>query len=332
MADLHSWASERAPELLARAEAEAVAVLRDALVEAATGRGQAQPKRQPKPKPERKPARRNEPAQGELVWAYCVVPADARPPRGVAGVDPRFPVERVEAAGLAVLVSRVPAAEFGAESLRENLNDIAWLERVARAHEAVLDQVMLDTTLVPLRICTLYEDAQGARRMLEKERAVLTKALESVAGREEWGLKLLVDPKRLLAHARESSSEATSMAAEVEEATEAGAYMLRRRLERHLREMADGISGELIADVRDRVESLGFEYVTRPPQNRELSQHEGEMLMNVACLVDQAGLDQLRELATGVGQDYESLGARVELTGPWPPYNFVLGGDAATLA
>jgi hypothetical protein len=330
VADLHSWASERAPELLARAEAEAVAVLRDALVEAATGRGQARPK--PEPKPERKPASRNEPAQGELVWAYCVVPADARPPRGVAGVDPRFPVERVEAAGLAVLVSRVPAAEFGAESLRENLNDIAWLERVARAHEAVLDQVMPETTLVPLRICTLYEDAEGARRMLEKERTVLTKALESVAGRQEWGLKLLVDPERLLAHARDSSSEATSMAAEVEGATEAGAYMLRRRLERHLREMADSIAEGLIVDVRDRVESLGFEYVTRPPQNRELSQHEGEMLMNVACLVDEGSLDQLRELATGVGQDYESLGARVEMTGPWPPYNFVLGGDAATLA
>jgi gas vesicle protein GvpL/GvpF len=328
VADLHSWASERAPELLARAEAEAVAVLRDALVEAATGRRQAQPK----PKPERKRASRNEPAQGELVWAYCVVPADARPPRGVAGVDPRFPVERVEAAGLAVLVSRVPTAEFGAESLRENLNDIAWLERVARAHEAVLDQVMPETTLVPLRICTLYEDAQGARRMLEKERTVLTKALESVAGRQEWGLKLLVDPERLLAHARESSSEATSMAAEVEGATEAGAYMLRRRLERHLREMADGIAEELIVDVRDRVESLGFDYVTRPPQNRELSQHEGEMLMNVACLVDEVGLDQLRELAAGVGQDYESLGTHVEITGPWPPYNFVLGGDAATLA
>jgi hypothetical protein len=328
VADLHSWASERAPELLARAETEAVAVLRDALVEAATGRRQGQAK----PEPKRKPASRNEPAQGELVWAYCVVPADARPPRGVAGVDPRFPVERVEAAGLAVLVSRVPAAEFGAESLRENLNDIAWLERVARAHEAVLDQVMPQTTLVPLRICTLYEDAQGARRMLEKERTVLTKALESVAGRQEWGLKLLVDPERLLAHARESSREATSIAAEVEGATEAGAYMLRRRLERHVREMADGIAEELIVDVRDRVESLGFEYVTRPPQNRELSQHEGEMLMNVACLVDEEGLDRLRELATGVGQDYQSLGARVEMTGPWPPYNFVLGGDAATLA
>ena len=128
MADLHAWAAERAPELLARAESEAVAILRDALVQAATTR-------QPQPKPEPKPVRRSEPVAGELVWVYCVVPADARPPRGAAGVDPRFPVERVAAAGLAAFVSRVPVAEFGAEALRQNLNELDWLERVWRKGE-----------------------------------------------------------------------------------------------------------------------------------------------------------------------------------------------------
>jgi hypothetical protein len=327
--DLHEWAAERAPELIARAEAEAVAILRDALVAAAMPR-----QREPKPQrdPEPKPARPSEPVAGDLVWVYCVVPADVRPPRGVSGVDPRFPVERVAAAGLAAFVSRVPIAEFGADALRQNLNELDWLERVARAHEAVLDKVMPETVLVPLRLCTLYEDAQGVQRMLEKERTVLLKALESVAGRQEWALKLLIDPERLLAHAREQSSEAASMSAEVEDATEGGAYMLGRRLERHLREAADGIAQELVAEVRDQLESSGLEFVTRPPQNRDLSQHEGEMLMNVACLVDETGLERLRDLATSLGDEHEAIGARVELTGPWPPYNFVLDGDAATLA
>lgn len=325
--DLHGWATARAPELLARAEAEAVAALRDALVEAATGRrDQDQDQSQPAP------ARRRETAAGELVWAYCVLPAGARPPAPARGVDPSFPVERVEAGGLAALISRVPLGEFGADALRENLNDLDWLERVARAHEAVLDQVMLETTLVPLRLCTLYEDRERVRRMLEREHAVLAKALESVAGREEWGLKLLVDPERLLAHARASSSEAAAMAADLEGTSEAAAYMLQRRLERHVREVADGVAGDLVADVGDRLESSGFEFVTRPPQNRDLSRHEGEMLMNAACLVDDAGLERLRGLAGSVGERYEALGARVELTGPWPPYNFVLGGDTATLA
>src|SRR5436190_210269 len=149
-----------------------MAILRDALVEAAMTRQRqptvgTEPEPRPAPRAEPRPAPKAEPVAGELVWVYCVVPADARPPR-VSGVDPRFPVERVEAAGLAAFVSRVPIAEFGADALRQNLNELDWLERVARAHEGVLDQVMPQTVLVPLRLCTLYEDVQGVRRMLEK--------------------------------------------------------------------------------------------------------------------------------------------------------------------
>ena len=38
---------------------------------------------------------------------------------------------------LAALLSPVPLAEYGDERLREHLEDISWLERTARAHEAV---------------------------------------------------------------------------------------------------------------------------------------------------------------------------------------------------
>lgn len=70
-------------------------------------------------------------------------------------------------------VSRVGLAEFGAEPLRANLNDFAWLERVARAHEAVLEHALRAATIVPLRLCTIYADAERARAMLAERAAEL---------------------------------------------------------------------------------------------------------------------------------------------------------------
>jgi Gas vesicle synthesis protein GvpL/GvpF len=328
VADLAGWAAARAPELVARAEAEAVEALRDALLNAALAGRRAEPVAEPQSPPP-PPAAEDD---RQLLWAYCVLPADAPAPPDTAGVDPGFRLERIEAGGLAALVSRVPGAEFGAEALRRNLNDLPWLERVARAHEEVLERVLPDGPIVPLRLCTLYEDDDGVRRMLESERAALHAAIDGVAGREEWGLKLLVDADKLAAEARASSSEAAAMADDLSGATEAGAYMLRRRLERHVREVADRLAEGVAAELRGRLESSGFDFVTRPPQNRDLSQHEGEMLLNAACLVDRAGLEQLQALAGELESAHAALGARVELTGPWPPYNFVFGGDAATLA
>jgi hypothetical protein len=144
-------------------------------------------------------------------------------------------------------------------------------------------------------------------------------------------VKLFVDGDKLEAEARTTSDEVARLSKELERQSEGGAYMLQRRLERHLREVTSSLASGAAADMQQGLEMLDVDVVMRAPQNRELSQHEGEMLTNAACLVDAAGLERLRQLAAQTEARHASLGARVELSGPWPPYNFV-PGDAAALA
>lgn len=319
--DLERWAAARAPDLIARAEEEAIAVLRDALVQAASA---------PTPVAE-KPEPIRGPETGELLWAYCVVAERDVAAIDAEAVDPEHSLEWIAAGGVAALVSRVPCAEFAPEPLRQNLNQLTWLERVARAHEGVLEAVLDQTTLVPLRLCTLYESEDGVRSMLRAQRTNLERALKDLAGREEWAVKLLVDPRLLSQEVQATDPDAVALAEELEGQSEAAAYMLRRRLERHVREGVDELAAGLAAELKRRLELEGIEFVTRPPQNRELSQHEGEMLLNAACLVDAASLERMRGVVADFGAERSELGASVTITGPWPPYNFVIGGEAATL-
>ena len=319
--DLEGWAASRATELIARAEAEAVAVLRDALVHAASAPTSAADTTEP--------IRSSE--AGELLWAYCVVAERDAAPVETQAVDAGHPLEWIAADGLAALVSRVPCAEFGPEPLRQNLNQLAWLERVARAHEGVLESVLDQATLVPLRLCTLYESEDGVRSMLRVQRTNLQTALKGLAGREEWAVTLLVDTRLLGEEVHATDPDAIALADELDGQSEAAAYMLRRRLERHVREGVDELAASLAAELRARLELEGIEFVMRPPQNRELSQHEGEMLLNAACLVDAASLERVRGVVADFGSERAGLGASVTITGPWPPYNFVIGGEAATL-
>lgn len=321
--ELARWAAERAPELRAQAEAEAVAVLRDALVGAALG------KRKPGPAAKAQAARRRRAAPGnDLVWAYCVLPADAPTPAEAVGLDGSAPLGRVEAAGLAALVSNVPADEFGEDPLRENLNDLAWLERVARAHEAVLDDALASATIVPLRLCTLYESQQSVREMLAREREAFAHALEFLNGREEWAAKVLIDPERLAGEAQ----AAAKGDAEPSIPGAGGAYLLGRRREREVRQASAALAAQVAERVHSVLEDSALEAVKRPPQNRDLSGHEGEMVLNAAYLVEKDRVDELRSLASELEAEHARYGARVELTGPWPPYNFVPGGGTPTIA
>jgi hypothetical protein len=337
--DLASWARGRAPELLARAEAEAVAALRDALVDAALaqrsgGVSARPPQRRATPKAPTAPAATpaGDRPSGEALWAYCVLPAGEPTPEDISGVADGGPLERVQARGLAALVSRVPLDEFGAEPLRENLNDLAWLERVARAHEAVLDRALRQSTIVPLRLCTIYESEKSVREMLDREHDELTHALDALAGRQEWGVKVIAEEERLAEEARGRSAEASALEDEIGTRTEGGAYMLRRRLERHVREAADSLGAELADQVHAQLQDWAGEAVVLAPQNPELSGHEGRMLLNGAYLVEAERVDGLRELVAELEERHSGLGARIELTGPWPPYNFVPGGGTAALA
>jgi Gas vesicle synthesis protein GvpL/GvpF len=320
--DLGRWVAERAPAVLAQAEAEAVAVLRDALVTAATVRS-----KQAETVAHAATARSSE--KGDLLWAYCVVRASDDVPSDLIGIESAT-VERQVSAGLAALVSRVPRAQFGAEPLQRHLNEIAWLERVARAHEGVLDRVLGSVTIVPLRMCTLYENSDSVLRMLERERRPLLEALEMLDGRHEWGVKVLVAPEQLMQAAWTRNTQV--LEEELDVSGEGGAYMARRRVERQVRELADALATEIAGQVHACLQDWAIDAVRRPPQNRELSGHEGQMLLNAAYLIEAERIDELRQLIAELESRHRKLGARIELTGPWPPYNFVPGGEPASLA
>ena len=316
MSGLEEWARARAPELLARAEEEAVAALRQALIDATVGGRPAAPK------PARSRESRRDQAEGHALWAYAVTRAGQALSGAPAGVDPGAPVERIVHGGLAVLASRVPLAEFGEDPLRENLNRLDWLERVARAHETVLEQALADGPIVPLRLCTIYSDEDGIRAMLDREEKHLTGTLDRLAGRQEWGVKLLLDRDTLARAARERSPEIAGLEEERLGRSGGGAYMIGRKVDRRMAELTHQLATEVAEDVHARLEDCTEDSVLNPPQNRELSGYEGEMLLNGAYLVESSRTEELRDVLTRLEERHSAFGARLELTGPWPPYNF----------
>jgi hypothetical protein len=316
--ELDRWAAERAGELIARAEAEAVAELKAALLRAAA----ALPPRTAAPTPVESPSAAEAPPaaapqpSGHALWAYCV----ARDEEALAGVRPGVhsdgDAEWLRDGDLALLCSTVPLAEFGEEPLRRNLNDLAWLERTARAHEGAIECALAQATVVPLRLCTIFSDEAGARRMLEDRRDALAAALDALHDRQEWSVKVLLDRERLEDALREPAAEAG-------EPGSGAAYMLLRREERQLRDVVDRRAAELAEDVHARLQERAADARVRPPQNRELSGHEGEMVLNGAYLVEREQAGGLRELVTELEQRHRHLGARIELSGPFPAYSFV---------
>lgn len=124
---------------------------------------------------------------GSYVYAVTRTAAD-RAPADLDGAG-GAPVRTVESGGLEALVSTVGWAEFGEEALRHNLEDLAWLEAVARAHHGVVDGAAKIRPLVPLGLATICDGDDRVREWLDDKAATFMAALDLVEGRVEWGVK-----------------------------------------------------------------------------------------------------------------------------------------------
>lgn len=276
----------------------------------------APPRRsEPAPRRERAPGPETETEHGQGLWVYCVIGGDhPGVNEEVAGVAGGGAPRAVRAAGLGALVSEVPLDEFGEDGLKRNLNDLSWLEATVRAHEGVLDAVLAGGAPVPMRVCTIYRGEEHVREMLASHREELGEALERLAGRAEWGVKVLADRERHAPPGGRSDEQGP--------APDGGDYLARKQRERREREAAGAELEEALREIHARLEEWATASELLPPQRRELAGYAGEMALNGAYLVDDERLEAFASVVEELRAQYAAAGLSFELTGPWPAYHF----------
>jgi hypothetical protein len=262
-------------------------------------------------------------------YVYCVVRQGEQPSlTGLSGVDPDFDVEVLTHGGLSALVSRVRLDQFGAEALRRNLEDLAWVEGTARAHDAVIGRALEADALVPLRLCTIFNDEMHVREMLQRENAVLLEALDRLRGHAEWSVKVLVDSGKLKEAVRERT-RATASTSGGETESPGRAYFASKRAEKSLRDEADAIAGAATEEAHSRLRQAAAAATLLRPQNPKLSGRSGQMLLNGAYLVERSRAEDFAALVDELRDRHREIGLEFDLTGPWAPYNFVPESEAS---
>jgi hypothetical protein len=231
--------------------------------------------------------------------------------RDVAGVA-GGPVTLVVDGDLAAIASEVPLSEFGEDAILENLRDPGWLEARVRAHERVLAAALHAAPVVPFRFGTIYHDEGHVREMLSAHKGLST-ALVRVRGRRELGVK------GFLAAVAADAEPATA-----EDDTSAGRrYLQEKQRARRLAEERDAQRAQWAEEAHARLAAVAEAATANALQPREVSGRDEEMFLNAAYLVATEREREFRDVVAALEAEFGPRGAHYELTGPWPPYNFV---------
>lgn len=266
-------------------------------------------------------ARSDSQAAAQAWWVYCVAPIGHALPDGLVGLGGGTP-ELVASGDLAAVASPVPLNEYGEEPLRRNLTDLDWLERTARTHETVIERMLAGGEVVPVRVCTTYSSREQVQAMLDERRTALSGTLSRLAHRSEWGVKVVLDRPALEAHAVESGELSADRAAS-ERLGEDAVYIERKRMAARVREESERLLSAAVREVHCELAGRAADAAVLPAQKRELSGYAGEMVLNGAYLVTESRGEAFASLVHELDVRFDELGLNFELTGPWPPYNFV---------
>jgi hypothetical protein len=262
------------------------------------------------------------------LYAYGMV---SRNPEhlDILGIDKKNKVYPVVGRDICVMVSEIDIDQFQKQvknlsaELTKNAGDLqSGAAEILQAHEDVIDTLMQDTTIVPLKFGTILKDEKAASKMLQDHEEEFKGLLAKFCGRVECGLKVYADEKVLMKHITQVDSKFASLDEKREKLSRGAAYLLERK---RAEELKDHLAAQLAQVTEMIFQELGKD-ASEAKQNDTLPQkvtrREKEMILNAAFLVEREKVTQFCEQGKRLIEQYEFMGLDAEFSGPWPPYNF----------
>ena len=265
------------------------------------------------------------------LYVYCVGRrAELEPLLAAAtseAIETDAALELVAAGELAAVVSRVPLSDYGEEALPARLADASWTATRALRHERAVEHFARRAAVAPLRFGTIYLRRESVARMLAERAETLGAVLARLAGRAEWGVNLYVERGVLRGAVERVSPRLRELAGRAAESAPGQAYLLRKKIEAARDEETRAETRRAAAEVERRLAGAS-DGAARLRVLKDEAGERGEVAARLAFLVSTEGFDAFRDAAESLAEEYAPLGFRLELTGPWPAYNFVATGDA----
>ncbi|MEV7805278.1 GvpL/GvpF family gas vesicle protein [Microbispora sp. NPDC088329] len=257
---------------------------------------------------------------GQGVYLYAVT-SGGEPPRDLRGVLDGA-VRPVPYGGLVAHVSDVPLDRFGEEPLRRSLEDLDWVEGVARAHHRVVEALAAAGPTAPVRLVTVYTGDEQVRDLLDRRHDDFAEILSHVAGRREWGVKAYLrrgtPPPSPAPPPPAAPSSAASAASRAGGGSPGMAYLRRKKENLRGREDLWRAAAELAEHLHAELGQVAVASYRHRPQDPQLSGRSETMVLNGAYLVDPAREEDFAAVVSGFRDRFLD----VELTGPWAPYSF----------
>jgi hypothetical protein len=256
----------------------------------------------PDPAPEPAPVAEEAPAPGPDVGpderTACYVYAIARtswgtPPGDLAGIDRRSALCTLRAGDLQAIASDVSLDDFGPAVLEQRLKDLQWVEEKVRGHDAVVKALSAAGTVIPCRFCTILSGEDEVRSALTRHHDAISRTLDALDGKTEWGVKLMADTRAPAAPAAEEPPGSGDTGR---------AYLTHKKRQTRGRDEVIRAAAEAAEACHRELFALSADAALLPTHDRGGADRRWHLALNAAYLVEGAGAEAFHAKVAALAQ------------------------------
>lgn len=241
----------------------------------------------------------------EGKYIYCIIETNCERNFGPMGIGGRGDeVATIGYQDLTAVISNTPMTKYAVS--RENM----------MAHQKVIETVMKDYTVLPVRFCTIAANAEEVRSLLRKRYGEFKNLLKDMDNKVELGVKALW--KDMDATFREIATESEAIKGLKEKLTTKSpeeSYADRIKIGEMVKSALELKKERIAEELMDALKKSSIHF-------RVNNTYGDRMILNAAFLVDRG---REKEFDNRINELQAQYGEKIKFkyVGPVPPYNFV---------
>ncbi|HHT9137332.1 MAG TPA: GvpL/GvpF family gas vesicle protein [Candidatus Wunengus sp. YC60] len=187
-------------------------------------------------------------------------------------------------------------------------------------HEAVVEAVQREQTVLPMRFSSVFNDDTAALQFLKNHYAVFVSDLERLQGKLEMGIRVILGRENQQLHNTIKHDQENAIKFETCKSNPGTTYLQQRRAYYASQDEGDDRAREIVKTCHAQFEDICVEY----KRDTHTSFSQG---VSLNYLIHKDSLGEFKNRFNDLKPSLNEL--QFMCSGPWPPYHFVSSENSA---
>ncbi|MDE1829122.1 MAG: GvpL/GvpF family gas vesicle protein [Thaumarchaeota archaeon] len=185
------------------------------------------------------------------------------------------------------------------------------------SHQIVIEETRNQGTTIPVRFGIMFKSDEGVKQMLVKSYKDLKSKLTKFKGKDEFGLKIVIDTKDLkkISVGTQNNPAIKKIKKEIDSSGKGTGYFLKMKMDEAVRNETYRKIEQLSGEIHSEISKTSQESCL-------LRSDFDQIVLNASYLIDKEQTSKFHAKIDTLRGRYRQEGLMFHLSGPWAPYSF----------